>query len=51
MSKHLVLTVRDGWIEYRMGDQKGSHPLGGDPVFYIVDYLKKIIPHETCEII
>ena len=49
--KHLVLTKRDGYVEYRMGNQMGSHPIGDDPVSFIIDYLIKIIRPETYEII
>ena len=49
--KHLVLTKRDGYVEYRMGNQMGSHPIGDDPVSFIIDYLIKIIKPTTYEVL
>jgi hypothetical protein len=48
---HLVFTVRNGWIEFRMGNQMGSHPIGDDIPQQIIDYIRKITQHETYEII
>ena len=49
--KHLVLIVNKGFVQYRMGDQMGSHPLGDDLAWQVCDYLIKIINPETYEII
>lgn len=49
--KHLVLTVRDGWIQFRMGERMGSHPIAEDPEDWVIDYLIKIIRPDTYEII
>ena len=48
---HLVLTVKEGWVNYRMGDRMGSHPMGDDLAWQVCDYLVKIIRPETYEII
>ncbi len=50
-STHLILVERNGWIEYRMGNQQGCHPIGDDLPKQVIDYLRKIIPHDTYEII
>lgn len=51
MKKHLILIVKNGWVEYRMGDQQGSHPIGDDLSWQVCDYLVKIIRPDTHEII
>lgn len=48
---HLVFTVRDGWVEYRMGNRMGSHPMGDDTAQQVIDYIRKITQHDTHEII
>jgi hypothetical protein len=49
--KHLVFTIANGFIEFRMGDRMGSHPLGDDSADWVINYLIKIINPETYEII
>lgn len=48
---HLVLTVEGGWVNYRMGDQIGSHPIGDDLPSQVVDYLIRIINPNSHEVI
>ncbi len=49
--KHLVFIIKKGWVEYRMGNQYGSHPYHDESVESVIDYLKRMIPHKTMEII
>ena len=49
--KHLVFTVTKGFVEFRMGERMGSHPLGDDPADWVINYLLKLIKPETYEII
>jgi len=49
--KHLVFTISNGFVEFRMGDRMGSHPLGDDSADWVINYLIKIINPETYEII
>jgi hypothetical protein len=49
--KHLVLIVKNGFVQYRMGDRMGSHPIAEDLPSQVCDYLIKIIRPETYEII
>jgi hypothetical protein len=48
--KHLVLTIHEKYVSYRMGGNCGTHPLAGDSPQKVIDYLIKIInpsSHET----
>ena len=49
--KHLVFTISNGFVEFRMGDRMGSHPIAEDSTDWIINYLRKIIPHDSFEII
>jgi hypothetical protein len=49
--KHLVFTVANGFVEFRMGGRMGSHPLGDDSPDWVIDYLIKMINPNTHEII
>lgn len=51
MNHHLVFTVRSGFVEFRIGDRSGSHPIGDDTPEFVMDYLKSVIPHDSSEII
>jgi hypothetical protein len=48
--KHLVLIVQNGFVQYRMNDRMGSHPMGDDSAQEVIDYLIKIINPTTHEI-
>ncbi len=49
---HLVFTVSNGFVSYRLNDCQGSHPLGDDPAHEVIDYLKRIIKNfSTFEVI
>ena len=48
--KHLVLIVQNGFVQYRMNDQMGSHPIAEDSAQEVIDYLIKIIKPTTHEI-
>jgi hypothetical protein len=50
-NKHLVFTVAQGWVQYRLNNQQGSHPMGDDSAQQVIDYLKRVIPHDTTETI
>ena len=49
--KHLTLQEENGFVKYEMGDRSGSHPLGDDPVWQVIDYLVKIIKPSTFEVL
>ena len=49
--KHLVLIVKNGLIEYRMGDRTGSQPVSESDVDCAIAYLIKMIKPDTHEII
>ena len=49
--KHLVFIITQGWVQYRLNNQQGSHPMGDDSAQQVIDYLKRIIPHDTTETI
>lgn len=49
--QHLVFVIHEKYITYRMNGQNGSHPLCGDCAMAVIDYLKRLITHKTCEII
>jgi hypothetical protein len=40
---HLVFTVSNGFVSYRMNERQGSHPLGDDSAHDVINYLKSII--------
>ena len=49
---HLVFTVSNGFVSYRMNERQGSHPLGDDSAHDVIDYLKRIIKNfSSCEVI
>jgi len=48
--KHLVLNVKEGWVEYRMGNQTGSHPIGDDLPSQVIAYLVRILNPSSHEI-
>jgi hypothetical protein len=49
--KHLVFIIRKRFIEFRVGNQYGSHPCNDESVDSVINYLKCVIPHDTTEII
>lgn len=49
--KHLVFTIHNGYISYRMGSNYGSHLLFNDSTEKVIDYLLKIIEPHSHEII
>jgi hypothetical protein len=49
--KHLVFTIHNGHIEYRMGNSIGSHPLLNEHPQKVIDYLIKIIQPHSHELI
>jgi len=49
--KHLVFTIHNGHISYRMGNSFGTHPLFNERPQKVIDYLIKIIQPNTHEVI
>lgn len=49
--KHLVFTIHNGHISYRMGNSCGTHPLFNERPQKVIDYLIKLIQPNTHEII
>ena len=49
--KHLVFTIHNGYISYRMDNNIGSHPLFNERPQKVIDYLLKIIQPNSHEII
>ena len=49
--KHLVFTIHDTYLSYRMGNQQGSHPIEEDSTQFIIDYLVRIINPKSHEVI
>jgi hypothetical protein len=49
--KHLVFTVNNKFISFRMGDQMGTHPAEAHEVQSVIDYLIKMIRPDTFEIL
>ncbi len=48
---HLVFTIHENYLEYRMGNQHGSHPLFDDSPQKVIDYMVKMIQPHSYEII
>jgi hypothetical protein len=51
MNMHLVITIRGGWVDYRMGSQIGTHPLGDDLPSQVIAYLVRIIKPTSHEVL
>jgi len=49
--KHLVITIHEKYVSYRMGNRCGSHNFSGDPPQKVIDYLIKIMNPSSHEII
>ena len=47
---HLILSVREGWVDYSMGDRTGMHPIGDDLPSEVIAYLIRVINPTTHEI-
>jgi hypothetical protein len=48
---HLVFTIHENYLTYRMGNQLGSHPIGEDSTQFIIDYLVRMINPKTHEVV
>ena len=49
--KHLVFTIHNGHISYRMGEQHGTHPLFNDSTQKVIDTLIELIQPISHEVI
>jgi hypothetical protein len=49
--KHLVFTIYDRHLAYRMGNSYGTHPFFDDQPQKVIDYLLKMIQPLSHEII
>jgi hypothetical protein len=47
---HLIITVRNGWVDYHMGNQTGTHPIGDDLPSQVITYLVRIINPASHEV-
>ena len=47
---HLIISVRNGWVDYRMGNQTGMHPIGDDLPSQVIAYLVRIINPASHEV-
>jgi hypothetical protein len=47
---HLIITVSDGWVDYRTEDQEGTHPIGDDLPSEVIAYLIRIIQPSSHEV-
>ncbi len=49
---HIVFTIHKKYVQYRMGNLHGSHPLSdGEPPQKVIDYIAKLCNAESVEII
>lgn len=48
---HLVFTIHEKHIEFRLGNQMGTDPIGDKTPEEVIAYLRKMIPHTTYEIL
>ena len=47
---HLILNVKEGWVDYQMGGKTGMHPIGDDYPSQVIAYLIRVINPTTHEI-
>jgi hypothetical protein len=49
--KHIVFTIRKKYVEYRMDNLHGSHPLFDDEPQKVIDYIAKLCNADSIEVL